>query len=68
MEVIKEEIEFLMKLESIAEKKDRHILEAIYREVRKSHERIYNRTMLGYKYSIGVDKGKIYIDVEVPDG
>jgi hypothetical protein len=58
-DAIQDELEFLRELAEVEKKRDKFILEAIYREIANSHQRILNRVNSGLDYSLEIVNGEI---------
>ena len=58
-DAIQDELEFLRELAEVEKKRDKFILEAIYREIANSHQRILNRVNNGLDYSLEIVNGEI---------
>lgn len=58
-DAIQDELEFLRELAEVEKKRDKFILEAIYRQIANSHQRILNRVNSGLDYSLEIVNGEI---------
>jgi hemerythrin-like domain-containing protein len=58
-DAMQDELEFLRELAEVEKKRDKFILEAIYREIANSHQRILNRVNSGLDYSLEIVNGEI---------
>ena len=58
-DAIQDELEFLRELAEVEKKRDKFILEAIYRQIANSHQRILNRVNNGLDYSLEIVNGEI---------
>jgi hypothetical protein len=58
-DAIQDELEFLRELAEVEKKRDKFILEAIYREIANSHQRTLNRVNSGLDYSLEIVNGEI---------
>lgn len=58
-DAIQDELEFLREMAEVEKKRDKFILEAIYREIANSHQRILNRVNSGLDYSLEIVNGEI---------
>ena len=58
-DAMQDELEFLRELTEVEKKRDKFILEAIYREIANSHQRILNRVNSGLDYSLEIVNGEI---------
>ena len=58
-DAIQDELEFLREMADVEKKRDKFILEAIYRQIANSHQRILNRVNNGLDYSLEIVNGEI---------
>jgi len=58
-DAMQDELEFLREMADVEKKRDKFILEAIYREIANSHQRILNRVNSGLDYSLEIVNGEI---------
>ena len=58
-DAIQDELEFLREMADVEKKNDKFILEAIYRQIANSHQRILNRVNNGLDYSLEIVNGEI---------
>ena len=56
---MQDELEFLREMADVEKKRDKFILEAIYRQIANSHQRILNRVNNGLDYSLEIVNGEI---------
>lgn len=59
IDAMQDEVDFLRELGKVEEKREKHILVAIYREIANSNQRIINRVKSGYDYSLEIVDGEI---------
>jgi hypothetical protein len=58
-DAMQDELEFLREMADVEKKRDKFILEAIYRQIANSHQRILNRVNNGLDYSLEIVNGEI---------
>ena len=58
-DAMQDELEFLREMADVEKKRDKFILEAIYRQIANSHQRILNRVNSGLDYSLEIVNGEI---------
>jgi hypothetical protein len=58
-DAMQDEVNFLREMAKVEEKSDKFIIEAIYRAVANSHQRILNRVNHGTDYSLEIVDGEI---------
>jgi hypothetical protein len=58
-DAIQDELEFLREMADVEKKNDKFIIEAVYRAIANSHQRILNRVNNGLDYSLEIVNGEI---------
>ena len=58
-DAIQDELEFLREMADVEKKDDKFIIEAVYRAIANSHQRILNRVNNGLDYSLEIVNGEI---------
>ena len=58
-DAIQDELEFLREMADVEKKNDKFIIEAVYRAIANSHQRILNRVNSGLDYSLEIVNGEI---------
>ena len=58
-DAMQDELEFLREMADVEKKRDKFIIEAIYRAIANSHQRILNRVNSGLDYSLEIVNGEI---------
>jgi hypothetical protein len=58
-DAMQDEIKFLREMADVEKKRDKFILDAIYRSIANSHQRILNRVNSGLDYSLDIVDGEI---------
>ena len=58
-DAMQDELEFLREMADVEKKNDKFIIEAIYRAIANSHQRILNRVNNGLDYSLEIVNGDI---------
>lgn len=58
-DAMQDEIKFLREIADVEKKRDKFILDAIYRSIANSHQRILNRVNSGLDYSLEIVNGEI---------
>lgn len=58
-DAMQDEVKFLREMADVEKKRDKFIIEAIYRMVANSHQRIINRVKSGTDYSLEIVNGEI---------
>lgn len=58
-DAMQDELEFLREMADVEKKNDKFIIEAIYRAIANSHQRILNRVNSGLDYSLEIVNGEI---------
>lgn len=58
-DAMQDELEFLREMADVEKKNDKFIVEAIYRAIANSHQRIINRVNKGTDYSLEIIDGEI---------
>lgn len=58
-DAIQDELEFLREMADVEKKSDKFIIEAVYRAIANSHQRILNRVNNGLDYSLEIVNGEI---------
>ena len=58
-DAMQDELEFLREMADVEKKNDKFIIEAVYRAIANSHQRILNRVNNGLDYSLEIVNGEI---------
>ena len=58
-DAMQDELEFLREMADVEKKDDKFIIEAVYRAIANSHQRILNRVNNGLDYSLEIVNGEI---------
>lgn len=58
-DAMQDELEFLREMADVEKKNDKFIIEAVYRAIANSHQRILNRVNSGLDYSLEIVNGEI---------
>ena len=58
-DAMQDEVKFLREMADVEKKNDKFIIEAVYRAIANSHQRILNRVNNGLDYSLEIVNGEI---------